>query len=46
MNYRELLKKYMAHILEEEGKTYTDRLSSEDFTQEEIREIQTIAEQL
>lgn len=45
IDYRELLTKYMRHVVEEEGWSYTVALY-EGFTVEEIAELRAIAEGL
>lgn len=46
MDYRELLKKYMAHVLEQEGTTFTGYLPNDIFSDNEKAVLEDIAEQL
>jgi len=50
MDYRELLKKYMRHVVQSEGIDFTDRLhefsDSVQFNEEEAAELKAISEEL
>lgn len=51
MEYEELLKKYMAHVIDCEGTTFVNRLNSGcgadvDFTEEEVQELERIEQEL
>lgn len=47
MEYKELLRKYMAHVLEREGCDYLDQIhwnrDSVTFTEEEIAELERVS---
>lgn len=45
MDYRELLKKYINHVGECEGKDFTDNNYFSVFTEEEFMELKEIAEE-
>lgn len=51
MDYKELLKKYMAHVVDCEGTTFVNRLNSGcgadvDFTEEEVLELERIEHEI
>lgn len=46
MDYKELLKKYMKHVVDEEGVTFVEWCFEPDFTLEEIKQLEAIENEL